>query len=269
MFGEAGLILEGETAMNLGLEHKVALVTGAASGIGAATARFLAREGARVLLADRNVADVESIASSISREGGQAVTTRADVTDAAQVAEMVRTAIVQWGQLNCAVNNAGIPQPATPLDQVTEEFYDRLMAVNAKGVWLCMKYEIPEMLRSGGGAIVNVASVAAHTATAGQAVYAGSKHAILGLTRGAALDCAERNIRVTAVSPGAVDTPMVQDFVQASGNPDVMKPIEAAHPMGRMATPDEVAAAIVWALSDRASFTTGSAIFVDGGFAAH
>ncbi|WP_309084602.1 glucose 1-dehydrogenase [Chelativorans sp.] len=255
--------------MDLGLNGKVIVVTGAASGIGAATARALASEGAHVVLADRNEESVQAVARAISVEGAaEATAIAADVTNAEDVQRMVETAVSRAGRLDGAVNNAGIAQPAMPIDQLAEEQFDQLMAVNAKGVWLCLKYEIPAILASGGGAVVNVGSVASHIAAQGQGAYAGSKHAVLGLTRGAALDYAQRGIRVTAVCPALVDTPMAQKFVHESGDPSVLEPVKAAHPIGRAATPEEVADAVLWQLSERASFSTGSAMLVDGGYTA-
>lgn len=256
--------------MDLGLRDKVVIVTGAGSGIGASTARALVAEGARVLLADRDEKAVTTVATELQDgdDAADAVPVAVDVTDGGDVARMVEAALERWGRLDRAVNNAGVAQPAMPIDQLTEGQFDRMMAVNAKGVWLCMKHEIPAMLASGGGAIVNVTSVASHIAAAGQGAYAGSKHAALGLTKGAALDYADRGIRVTAVSPGLVDTPMARNFVSDSDDPDVLEPIKAAHPIGRSATPQEVADAIIWQLSDRAGFNTGSAILVDGGYTA-
>jgi NAD(P)-dependent dehydrogenase (short-subunit alcohol dehydrogenase family) len=255
--------------VDLGLEDKIVIVTGAGSGIGAAAARALAAEGARVLLADRDEQAVGAVAADLGRSAAtDVVAVTVDVTNSDAVAGMVDAAVQRWGRLDGAVNNAGIAQPAMPIDQLTEEQFDRLLAVNAKGVWLCLKYEIPAMLAAGGGAIVNVASVASHIAAAGQGAYAGSKHAALGLTKGAALDYADQGIRVTAVSPGLVDTPMARNFVRDSQDPHVLAPIEAAHPIGRAATPEEVADAIVWQLSDRAGFSTGSAVLVDGGYIA-
>lgn len=253
--------------MDLGLVDKVVIVTGAGSGIGAATVRALAAEGARVLLADRDEPAAASVAAGLP-DGAAALPVAVDVTVAGDVARMVDAAVQRWGRLDGAVNNAGVAQPAIPIDQVPEELFDRLVAVNAKGVWLCLKHEIPALLASGGGAIVNVTSVAAHIATQGQGAYAGSKHAALGLTRGAALDYADHGIRVTAVSPGLVDTPMARGFAHDSADPDALAPIEAAHPLGRAATAEEVADAILWQLSDRAAFTTGSALLVDGGYTA-
>jgi NAD(P)-dependent dehydrogenase (short-subunit alcohol dehydrogenase family) len=255
--------------MDLGLRDKVTIVTGAGSGIGAAAARALAAEGARVLLADRDGPAADAVAVDIRRgDTADAVAVTVDVTDSDAVARMVESAVERWGRLDRAVNNAGIAQPAMPIDQLTEEQFDRMMAVNAKGVWLCLKHEIPALLAAGGGAIVNVTSVASHTAAEGQGAYAGSKHAAFGLTKGAALDYAGRGIRVTAVSPGLVDTPMARNFARDSDDPHVLEPIEAGHPLGRAATPEEVADAIIWQLSDRASFSTGSAVLVDGGYTA-
>jgi NAD(P)-dependent dehydrogenase (short-subunit alcohol dehydrogenase family) len=253
--------------MDLGFADKVVIVTGAGSGIGAATARALAAEGARVLLADRDEHAANSVATGLP-DGAEALAVAVDVTVAADVARMVDTAVDRWGRLDGAVNDAGIAQPAMPIDQVPEDLFDRLLAVNAKGVWLCLRYELPALVASGGGAIVNVTSVAAHVATPGQGAYAGSKHAALGLTKGAALDYAGHGIRVTAVSPGLVDTPMARGFARDSADPDALAPIEAAHPLGRAARPEEVADAILWQLSDRATFTTGSALLVDGGYTA-
>jgi NAD(P)-dependent dehydrogenase (short-subunit alcohol dehydrogenase family) len=185
--------------MDLGLQEKVTLITGAGSGIGAATARLLSSERARVLLADRDEQRVKAIAAEIANDPhAETIAIKVDVTNARDVERMVETAVARWGRLDRAVNNAGIAQPAMPIDQVTEEQFDRLMAVNAKGVWLCLKYEIAAMLAAGGRAIVNVTSVASHIAAQGQGAYAGSKHAALGFTKGAALDYASAGISTPA-----------------------------------------------------------------------
>jgi NAD(P)-dependent dehydrogenase (short-subunit alcohol dehydrogenase family) len=256
--------------VDLGLNGKVVLVTGAARGIGRATVVAFAREGARVVASDRRAENGAETMRLLRESGGEGTFVEADVTRDADVQEMVNAAVSEYGRLDCAINNAGIAQAEKPVHEMTEEEFDALIAVNVKGTWLSMKHEIPVMLRGGGGSVVNVSSVAGLTATAGQSVYAATKHAILGLTRGAALDYATQGIRVNSIHPAAIDTPMIRDFVRASGGDErVMEPIRAAHPMGRIGTAEEVAAAIVWLSSDVASFTTGSPLLVDGGWVAH
>ncbi|GIX49212.1 MAG: short chain dehydrogenase [Candidatus Tectimicrobiota bacterium] len=249
------------------LQGKVALVTGAGSGIGRATALAFAREGARVVVADAEAAAGEATVARIREEGGEAAFVRVDVTRAEQVAAMVAQAVQRYGRLDCAHNNAGIlGQPFQPLTDCSEEAWERLMAVNLKGVWLCLKYEIPQMVRQGGGAIVNTASTAGLVGSAAFPLYAASKHGVIGLTRSAALQFAGAGVRINAVCPGTTRTSMLAQIVQA--DPRFEAATRARHPLGRLAEPEEVAAAVVWLCSDAASFVTGHALAVDGGLLA-
>ena len=247
-------------------EQKTVIITGAGSGVGRAAAQAFSTEGAQVVVADIKEKEGRETVEIIKAAGGEAVFVSADVSDAAAVQALVNTAIQQYGALHYAVNNAGLAQPSAPLADADLSLYERIFNVNVRGVWLGMKYEIPAILQSGGGAIVNVASAAGLTAFAGGATYSGSKHAVVGLTKGAALDYARQNLRVNAVGPGTIATPMIDEFIALSGSADVMKPLEAAHPMGRVATAEEVAQAILWLCSDKASFVTGHMLMVDGGY---
>ncbi|GIX49235.1 MAG: short chain dehydrogenase [Candidatus Tectimicrobiota bacterium] len=249
------------------LAGKVVLVTGAASGIGRATALACAREGARVVVADTAAAGGEETVARIRQAGGEARFVRADVTRAAEVEALVAEAVAAYGRLDCAHNNAGIEGPLAPTAEYPEEAWDRVLAVNLKGVWLCMKYEIAQMLRQGGGAIVNTASLAGLVGARRLAAYVASKHGVVGLTRAAALEYAKAGIRVNAVCPGIIRTAMVQRMF-LERNPQAEERLAASEPMGRLGTPEEVAEAVVWLCSDAASFVTGHALSVDGGLAA-
>ncbi|QBD81423.1 SDR family oxidoreductase [Ktedonosporobacter rubrisoli] len=249
--------------MDLYLAGKVALVTGAARGIGKATAQAFAREGASVILVDQRVSEGEETTRQIRDEGGQALFIQADITRESEVRAIVEKALAAYGSLDYAFNNAGVTQPAYLLAEQTEELYDHVMGINAKGIWLCMKHEISHMLKQGKGAIVNVSSTLGVAGTAGMAIYTASKHAILGLTRAAALDYARSGIRINAVGPGAIETPMVADT-----DPMKMEEFRAAHPLGRIGQAEEIANAVLWLCSDRASNVTGTILMIDGGFSA-
>jgi NAD(P)-dependent dehydrogenase (short-subunit alcohol dehydrogenase family) len=244
------------------LEGKSALVTGAASGIGRASALAFAREGARVMLADVDEGEGEKAAKAIRGGGGEARFARADVTREDEVEAMVRETVDAFGTLDCALNNAGMTGAAAPLQGLALEEFERVIALNLVGVFLCMKHEIPAM-RNTGGAIVNMASGAGLIATPGLAHYCASKHAVLGLTKTAALENARTGIRVNAICPGSTDTPMLQAAMDA--NPQVRKMVLSGQPGGRLGTADEIAEAAVWLCSDRASFVTGHSMLVDGG----
>jgi NAD(P)-dependent dehydrogenase (short-subunit alcohol dehydrogenase family) len=245
------------------VEGKVALVTGAGSGIGRATAMTFAREGARVVVSDISVPGGEETVEMIRKSGGQASFIAADVSKQSDVKSLIERTVAAYGRLDCAFNNAGFALPVCELCDGTEEDFDRTMAVNLKGIWLCLKYEIPQMLRQGGGSIVNTASNAGMIAFPGMAIYAASKGGVVQLTRTAAVEYARKGIRVNAVCPAITQTPAVQELVDAL--PDVAARITDQVPLGRMGKPSEIAEAVVWLCSDRASFVTAAPIPVDGG----
>jgi NAD(P)-dependent dehydrogenase (short-subunit alcohol dehydrogenase family) len=245
-------------------ENKVAIVTGGSFGIGKATAIAFAKRGADVVVADW-IEDSETI-KQIKEAGGNGLFVKCDVSKPGDVAEMVNQTIKTFGRLDYAVNNAGIEGINAPIHECTEENWDKTINVNLKGIWLCMKYEIPHMLKQGKGAIVNVASVAGLIGFPGLPAYVASKHAVVGLTKTAALENAKQGIRVNAVCPGVIKTAMI-DRVTGK-NKTVEKQYEDMEPVGRMGLPEEVAEAIVWLCSDASSFVTGDAMAVDGGWIA-
>jgi NAD(P)-dependent dehydrogenase (short-subunit alcohol dehydrogenase family) len=245
------------------LKGKVALVTGASSGIGRASALTFARAGARVVVADVVVAGGEETVRLITAAGGEAIFVKADMAKAAEVEAMVNTAVAAFGRLDCAHNNAGIEGVTATTSDYPEDDWERVININLKGVWLCMKYEIPQMLKQGGGAIVNTASGAGLAGVPRMPAYVASKHGVVGLTKTAALEYAKAGIRVNAVCPGVIQTPMVERV--ASSRPGMIEKMIAAEPIGRMGKPEEIAEAAVWLCSDAASFVTGHAMSVDGG----
>src|SRR6266849_9963878 len=236
------------------LKGKVALVTGGGSGIGRATAMAFAREGAKVAVADYVPEGGERTAKEITAAGGEAIFIHADVSVSRQVEAMVSKIVQTWGRLDCAHNNAGIEGRMANTAECTEENFDRVIAVNLKGVWLCMKHEIPQMLKQGGGAIVNTASVAGLVGFQGLPAYVASKHGVNGLTKTAALEYAKAGIRVNAVCPGVIRTPMVERAFAAS--PQMAEAAAAMEPVGRLGKPEEIAEAVLWLCSDAASFVT-------------
>lgn len=247
-------------------DGKVALVTGAGSGIGRASALAFAREGANVIVADIIVEGGQETVRMIKAAGGEAIFTRADVSKAAEVQALVDGAVQTCGRLDYAHNNAGIIGAMARTADCTEENWDRMMAINLKGVWLCMRYEIPQMLKQGGGAIVNTSSVAGFVAFPTLPAYVASKHAVAGLTKAAALEYARAAIRVNAVCPGFIQTPMVEPLIPGGSEGEAQ--FGAMLPVGRLGTPEEVAEAVVWLCSDAASYVTGHTMLVDGAMTA-
>ncbi|HEX2529868.1 MAG TPA: SDR family oxidoreductase [Burkholderiaceae bacterium] len=245
-------------------KEQVALVTGAASGIGRATALAFAQEGARVIACDVQAESGEETARMVRDLGGEAQFMAADVSKSADVEQLVYQTVQRYGRLDFAFNNAGIEGVMAATADCTEQNWDRTLAINLKGVWLCMKYELRHMLERGAGTIVNCSSVAGLVGFPQLPAYVASKHGIVGLTRAAALEYATQGIRINAVCPGVIQTAMVDRL--SHDHPDLQ--LAAGEPIGRMGTPEEVAASVVWLCSDRASFITGQAIAVDGGWVA-
>jgi NAD(P)-dependent dehydrogenase (short-subunit alcohol dehydrogenase family) len=245
------------------VEGKVALVTGAGSGIGRASALAFAREGARLIVSDLDGAAAESTAEEVRRAGGAAHARRTDVTDDAQVRALVETALAAFGRLDCAHNNAGGPGRMAPMHQLELAEWDAVVAANLTSVFLCMRYQIPAMIERGGGAIVNTASGSGIVATPGLSSYCAAKHGVLGLTKTAAIENARTGVRINAVCPGSTDTPALRRVMAT--RPEVESAILASQPGGRLGRPEEIAEAVVWLCSDRASFVTGESLLVDGG----
>lgn len=245
---------------------KTALVTGAASGIGRAAVLKLAGAGASVVVSDRDSDGGLAVVNAIRAAGGDAAFVRCDVSRADECARLVEETLRLFGRLDCAVNNAGVGGQLSPLADKTEDEYDLVMKVNVKGVWLGMKYQIPALIAGGGGAIVNVASVAGLVGFRGGSLYAASKHAVIGLTKSAALEVARKGVRVNAVCPGFTETPMVDTMMSVSAQ--VAEQVVTASPQKRLGHPDEVAEAIVWLCSDAASFVNGTTLALDGGMTA-
>jgi NAD(P)-dependent dehydrogenase (short-subunit alcohol dehydrogenase family) len=245
-------------------QGKVALVTGGTSGIGRATALAFAKEGAKVVVAGRRAAEGEETVRQIRGKGGNAVFVAADVAQEPQVKNLIGRTLEQFGRLDFAFNNAGVEQTPTPFLEQSVEDYDHVMDINVKGVWLSMRHEIPAMLKSGGGAIVNTASVLGVNAIPGIEVYTASKHAVIGLTKSAAVEFAKQGIRINAVLPAVIDTDMYHRF--AGEDAERQAALTSLHPIGRIGKPEEIADAVIWLSSSKSSFVTGHSLLVDGGF---
>lgn len=250
--------------METTFKNKVAIVTGASSGIGRATAIAFAKKGAKVAVVDW-IENNETV-DLIKELGSEAIFIKCDVSNAAEVKEMVEKTIAAFGRLDYAFNNAGIEGISAPTQDCTEENWDKTIGINLKGIWLCMKYEIPEILKQGKGAIVNCASVAGLVGFNGLPAYVASKHGVVGLTKTAALECSKLGIRVNVVCPGVIQTPMIDRLTGKTR--EGIEQFKGLEPVGRFGLPEEIANTVVWLCSDEASFVTGHAMAVDGGFVA-
>ncbi len=245
-------------------QDKVVIVTGAGSGIGRATALAFAREGAWVVVSDIQERDGIDTVERIKKESGEAYFIKCDVSSEPQVQNLVEKTVQKYGRLDCAYNNAGVEGSPSSTIECSSENWDKTIDINLKGVWLCMKYEIPAMLRYGRGSIVNCSSIAGLVGFETIPAYVASKHGVIGLTETAALEFAKKNIRVNAVCPGAIHTPMLDRFTK--GEEEIMADQD---PMGRVGRPEEIADSVLWLCSDKASYVTGQSIAVDGGWVAH
>jgi NAD(P)-dependent dehydrogenase (short-subunit alcohol dehydrogenase family) len=246
-------------------KKKVAIVTGAASGIGRSVAQLFAENGANVVVADIDVEGGEETVDLIQSNEGEAIFVETDVSSPSDCERMVQITMETFGQLDCACNNAGIPGEQNPIADYSIEGWQKLISVNLSGVFYCMKYEIPAMLKGGGGSIVNIASILGRVAFAGAPAYVSAKHGVVGLTENAALEYGSQGIRVNAVGPGFIETPMIYDVIN---DPEMEEQLVSMHPIGRLGNPDEVAELVIWLCSEKASFVTGGYHPIDGGYLA-
>ena len=244
-------------------DQKVAIITGGSSGIGRSTAIALAKEGVRVVIAARRAKEGEETVRLVKQAGSDGIFVKTDVANENDVKSLVEKTIKTYGKLDYAFNNAAIEEIQTSFADQTSAVFDNIMNINVKGVWLSMKYEIPQILKNGGGAIVNTSSGLGVIGLPQMPVYIASKHAVLGLTKSAALEYSKSGIRINAVAPGVIETDMIKRTVDA--NPQLREYFNSMHPIGRIGKPEEIANAVVWLLSDKASFVTGHTLLVDGG----
>lgn len=252
--------------MTDGLKEKVALVTGGTTGIGRETSIALARAGAKVIVSGRGIEQGEETVKLIRHQGGEAAFVRADVSQAREVEQMIAKAVETYGRLDCAFNNAGTEGKLAPITELSPEDFNKVIDINLKGTWLCLKYEIEQMLKQGAGAIVNTSSGMGEVGMANLSPYCASKHGIIGLTKSLALEYSKQGIRINAIAPGPIDTGMPDRGT--SSKEALENYISTFVPMGRMGTAQEVAEAVVWLCSDAASFITGITVAVDGGYLA-
>ena len=246
-------------------DGRVAVVTGGASGIGRAAALLYARKGAKVVVSDVDEIGGTETVRMACQDGGEAIFARADVSRPEDCQEMVRAAVAKFGRLDIAFNNAGIGGESNPVAEYSIESWQKVIGINLSGVFYCMKYEIPAMLKTGAGAIVNMSSILGQVGFANAPAYVSAKHGVIGLTQTAAVEYAPRGVRVNAVGPGFISTPMIAGLEQ---NPDVYNLLVSLHPIGRLGKPEEVAELVIWLSSDKASFVTGAYYPVEGGYLA-
>jgi NAD(P)-dependent dehydrogenase (short-subunit alcohol dehydrogenase family) len=252
--------------VNISFENKVALVTGAGSGLGLATARAFAESGASVALADWNEQAARSAAEELAANGHKTLAIQCDVADDDQVEAMVEQTVLAFGRLDAAYNNAGVQNVLAETADSTREDYDRVMGINLRGVWSCMKFELRQMRKQGSGAIVNCSSLGGLIGGNQRGTYHAAKHGVIGFTRSAALEYATRGIRVNAVCPGMIHTPMFDKMIAEGQGDELNAMLRTLVPMGRMGRPEEIADAVLWLCSDAASYVTGQSISVDGGY---